>query len=514
MVLALKSRKAFLDRERRDFREYKKLTREQLEQRMLKLPAKPPIWYKLTHLQRVCFIIGAETGRFAYWNDTGTGKSLLTIALVRYFRRLGVLKHALFLVPRKINKHEWMMEMQKHSPNSSCLVLQGSSEEKWRQLSESDALFVFETYAGLFKMACDKKETRKGPKLSPNKKKVAQLAKHFGGFVCDESVNVGNHTKLPFRICRKLAQTSKVVFTMTGTPFNRDPALMWAQMFLVDSGYTLGETLGLFRSIFCNEVENYFTGFKEHQFDKKKTNLLHDLIAHNSISYPVDEGSLPARVDVSKYITMTEDAQAYYDRFRQELIAAKGNFMETKNAFLRLRQISSGFVGYQDDETGERAKFEFPENPKLDMLMSILSSLDPAHKAIVFVDFNYSGERILKELKAEKIDASLLYGKTKDQEKVRDQFVNDPKKWVLILQNKLGTGLNIQVARYGIYFESPVSAIDRKQTQRRVERQHSLYKTIFIYDLIVQDTVDEKILQFHKEGGDLFESIIRDKVQI
>jgi N12 class adenine-specific DNA methylase len=186
-VLALKARQAFLDRRRLDYRKYKNLTRDQLEERMLKLPVKPPIWYKLTHLQKVCFIIGAETQRFCYWNDTGTGKSLLAIALVRYFRRLGVLKHALILVPRKINKHEWFMELQKHSPNSSYLVLQGSSEEKWKQLSESNALFVFETYAGLFKMVCDKKETKKGVKLSPSPKKVRQLAKHFGGFVCDES---------------------------------------------------------------------------------------------------------------------------------------------------------------------------------------------------------------------------------------------------------------------------------------------------------------------------------------
>jgi SNF2 family DNA or RNA helicase len=510
-VLALKARQAFLDRRRLDYRKYKNLTRDQLEERMLKLPVKPPIWYKLTHLQKVCFIIGAETQRFCYWNDTGTGKSLLAIALVRYFRRLGVLKHALILVPRKINKHEWFMELQKHSPNSSYLVLQGSSEEKWKQLSESNALFVFETYAGLFKMVCDKKETKKGVKLSPSPKKVRQLAKHFGGFVCDESVNVGNHSKLPFRICRKLSQTSKVVFTMTGTPFNRDPTLMWAQMFLVDAGYTLGETLGMFRAIFCKETENWFTGFKEYPFDKKKTEHLHDFLANQSIAYPVDEGSLPACVEVPKFIELPSDAQTYYNRFKDQMVAARGNFIETNNSFLRLRQISSGFVGYEDDETGDRAKFEFPDNPKLDMLLALLEDMDPAHKSVVFIDFNYSGERILKALKAAKIDALLLYGKTKDQAKVRDQFVNDPKKRVLILQNKLGTGLNIQVARFCIFYESPVSAIERKQCRRRVERQHSLYKTVFIYDLIVQGTVDEKILQFHKEGGDLFKSVIEGK---
>lgn len=87
-IIAHSAKQAFLNRPRIDFREYKNLTEEQLEERMLKLPVRPPIFYKLTYLQKVCFIIGAETRRFMYLNDTGTGKSLLSIALARYFRRL------------------------------------------------------------------------------------------------------------------------------------------------------------------------------------------------------------------------------------------------------------------------------------------------------------------------------------------------------------------------------------------------------------------------------------------
>ena len=508
-IIALKSRKAFLARQRRDFREYKKLTDEQLEARMLKLPVQPPIFYKLTHLQKVCFIIGVETQRFCFFNDLGTGKSLLAIALVRYFRRLGILQRALILIPNRINKNEWYYELMKHSPKSSSLILEGSSEGKWQALEQSNSLFVFETYAGLTRMVTNKEQRKKGNKLVPDPKKLLKLANHFQGFVCDESVAVGNHTALPFRICRKLSKTSNAVFTMTGTPFNRDPTLMWAQMFLVDNGYTLGETLGLFRSIFCKESENYFSGMPEYTFNKKQQSLLNEFIANRSISYEADEASLPECVPVKKFVKLPGDAEAYYARFKQELIAARGNFKETENAFIRLRQISSGFVGYNDDETGERAKFEFPDNPKLDQLMSLLTSVQEEHKVIVFFDFTYSGERIMKALKIAKIDSVLMYGKTKDVDGARNQFVQNPKKRVLVLQNRFGVGLNIQVAKYGVYYESPVSAITRKQCDRRVHRQYAQHKTVFLYDLLVKDTVDEQILTYHKEGGDLFESVIR-----
>jgi SNF2 family DNA or RNA helicase len=509
-VIPLKQREAFLNRERFDYRKYKNMTEDQLEQMILKLPVKPPIFYKLTLPQKVSFLIGVETKSFCLFLDTGVGKTVLTIALVRYFRRLGLIKRALILVPARTNKVEWKDELIKHSPNSSCLVLPSSIQEKWDVLQNDNSLFVVESYAGLFNMCCKKVMDKKGKNhLTLDAKKIKWLQKSFQAFVCDESENVGSHQGLPFRICRQLAKTCEVKFTMTGTPFNRDPSLLWSQMFLVDGGYTLGETLGLFRSVFCSETENYFSGRPEYKFLKKKQPLLNDFIANRSIEYEADQASLPACVPIKKYVSLDSDAMTYYERFKNKLIASQGNYTESKNAFLRLRQISSGFVGYQDDETGEKAKFEFPENPKLEMLLSILKSTRPEYKVIVFFEFNYSGEKILAELKRNKIGATIIYGKTKDVEASKKKYMSDPKTRVLLLQWRMAAGLNLQITKYGIYFESPVSASKRKQCTRRVERQHSLHKTVFIYDLIMKGGVDEQILEFHAEGDSLFEAIVR-----
>lgn len=439
-----------------------------------------------------------------------TGKTLLIIALVRYFRRLGILHRALILVPGRPNKDEWRDELVKHSPKSSYLLLPSSVEEKWKAIEEGKELFVIETYAGFYHMLTTKTQDKKGKNyLALDPKKVKRAQSHFQGFACDESENVGQHQGLPFRSCRQLAKTAEVAFTMTGTPFNRDPTLLWAQMFLVDGGYTLGETLGLFRSVFCGESLNYWSGHPEYKFLKKKQPLLNDFIANRSIEYEADKASLPACVPVNKFVSLGEDATQYYNRFKDQLMAAQGNLVETKNAFIRMRQISSGFIGFEDDETGEKAKFEFPENPKLEMLLSILHSTRSEYKVVVFFEYTYSGERILAELKKHKIGASILYGKTKDTEAAKKKFLNDPKTRVLLLQNRMAAGLNVQVAKYSCFYESPVSAIKRKQCARRVVRQHSAHKTVFQYDLLMRNTVDEQILEFHKQGGDLFEAIIR-----
>jgi SNF2 family DNA or RNA helicase len=516
-IIPKKVVQAFIDKPRKDYRTYKKLTREALERMKNALEVDPPIWYKLTHLQRVCFIIGATTKRFAFLNDMGTGKTLLAIALVRFFRRLGIVRQVLILVPNRINKTEWVEQLQFHSPTSSYLVLQESSIEKWRLLRESKALFVIETYAGLMRMVCDKvevqKKGQKKGKLVPNKKLLKELSERFQGLILDESVVAKNHTKLPYRICRALAKTVKTMFILTGTPFNRDPSELWAQMYLVDFGETLGETLGLFRAAFFKEKPNFFGGM-DYTFDKKMEPILNRILANRSISYPANEADLPRVFPIPLYVSLPGDAQAYYDRIKADLIASRGNFQETKNAFLRMRQISSGFIGYDDDETGERAKFIFPDNPKLDLLLSKLQEVKPGEKSIVFFDFTYSGESIADELSKLKMNPLLLYGKTKHQDKVRDSFKYKANHNILLLQGLFGQGLNIQVARYGMFYESPVSAIMRKQCERRVERQHSQYDTVFMLDFLMRGTVDEQIRAFHKQGGDLMQALLRQEVTL
>jgi SNF2 family DNA or RNA helicase len=502
--------RAFFNRPRRDCRGWKRVSERWLDARAARLPVMPPIWRKLQKHQKVCLLLGALTRRFYYLNDTGTGKTLLIIALARYFKKLGVINRILVLVPARINKSEWVEQIQMHSPSSTYTVLSGSSVDKWRQLEDNNSLFVIETYPGLIRMLSSKIKSKKGKfRLAPDKKLIARFAEQVQGLVGDESFAVQNRGKLPFKICRHLARSSDICFLMTGTPFNRDPTPLWAQMFLIDGGETLGQTLGLFRAAFFTERHNGWA--VEYHFDKRKNGLLHTMLANRSISYEADAASLPAVVPIKKAVALPEEAHVYYERARQAILDAKGNFRELRNAFMRMRQISSGFVGYSDDEAGEKAKFVFPQNSKLEMLLSIVASIRPDHKVIVFTEFTYSGERILKELTDMGIGAVHLYGKSKHVDKLRDQFKYDQKIQVLILQNAFGKGLNVQVAKYGIFYESPVSAIDRKQCRRRVERQHSLYKSVFIYDLVTAGTLDEKILSFAQEGANLFDAIVRGK---
>ncbi len=507
--------RAFLAKERDDYRPYKRFSLKKLERLKIKRAPNAPLWKNLRKHQKVGLLIGAKLNRFAFFYDTGTGKSLLSIAIVRYLSQIGLNKRFIVLVPNKINCYEWVNEVEKHSPSSRVVVLDGSSEDKWKALNIK-ARFYICTYAGFALMACSKvdeikKKKKTGrKKQKPNPAYIRDLIKCFDGMVLDESTCVGNHRSLPYRICKQLAKNDdNAVLLLTGTPFGRDPMPLWSQMYLVDKGETLGKTLGLFRAAFYDQKKNYWGGF-EYKYKESMSEELNRILAHRSIQYEADEADMPKRVPIKREVSLPTDAEAYYNKAKQKLLKANGNFEEMKNAFLRMRQISSGFVGYIDDESGEKAKFAFDENPKLDDLMSVISSIREDRKILVFHEFTYSGDLICKRLKEANIKFSRIYGKTDDAEQELRKFKKNKNVRVFVLQNSAGAyGLNLQIAKYLLIYESTVRPIIRKQIEARIRRYGSKHKRIYVYDFVVRGTYDEKILKFLKEGHDLFKSIVK-----
>jgi SNF2 family DNA or RNA helicase len=243
---------------------------------------------------------------------------------------------------------------------------------------------------------------------------------------------------------------------------------------------------------------------------------LNRFMANRSIRYEAEEGDLPRVVSIVKNVAMPKGADEFYQEARQQIIAARGNFREMKNAFLRMRQVSSGFVGYADDELGVRAQYELKPNPKLDQLLSLIEGVQGAHKTVVFHEFTFSGSIIERELEKLGIGFARLYGGTKNPEAELKRFHDDKNCRVFILQNASGGfGLDrLKVAKYGIYYEAPVGTITRQQTWRRVQRQGSEHGTVFMYDLVVPGTVDQQLLNAHAAGIDLFKSVMRGDVKL
>lgn len=514
-IISRRAINAFLDRERDDHSRFMRLSDAALDIRMREdLEVKPPTWYQLTRKQRAMVLLGAMHKRFAFFADTGTGKTYAAISIMQYLMKTDEARTWLVLVPNLSNKYEWKEQFEKHAPRMRYEVLEDETSSKWEQLENRQSDIYIETYAGLMHLLCKKREDgRKGKagknRMQPNETRVSKLQKLIEGVVCDESTFAKEHDALPYRLCARLSRTARAFFVMTGTPFGRDPLDLWSQMMLVDQGESLGETLGLFRQSFFIGTDDYWGG-RKWTFDKDKSNLLYEFLAHRSITVEADLEDKPEVSRARRYVDLPKDAVEYYEQAKVQIKASKGDYREMKNAFLRARQISSGFVGYRDDETGDKAQFVFAEQPKLRRLEDfILGNIDPKHKFIVFHEFKVSGRLISAMLTMRGINHRILNGETKDHEGVKRDFNSDPNVQGLLLNNSAGGyGLNLQIAKYGIYYEAPVSAIIRRQTEARFYRQFSKHAWVYIVDLVTRGTADETILGYHAEGKALWRSIL------
>jgi hypothetical protein len=520
-MISEKAIRRFVEARRDDHRWVKKLTHKEVDKLLAKLDPPPKPHPKMGLHQKVGLYLGIKYGSFAFFYDMGTGKTLLSWELLQYWWDNYQLRRAIIFVTSDKAYSTWERQHKQYKITVPYCTLEGNtSAEKWRTLDRFDEGVIIVHYPGAVAMVSGPSKRRKNS-LALVPSLVAKFTKRVDAVVYDESTKAANHDSLTFRLCRKASRASQHRYILAGMPFGRNPEPLWPQMFLVDHGETLGETLALWHGAFFSEEQNPYSDNEYHKvytFKKSKRHVLSDMIQHNSLTYTASECiDLPPVRRIPELIKLPVEIRAYYNELIDEAIAAKGNKRVMKNAFLRMRQLSSGFIGLKDDDTGEKAEVEFDDCPKLERLLDILATLPEGRKALIFYQYTVSGRRIAATLKKElKTKPIWLWSGTKTPSADIDRFIEDPDCQYAVINNQVGAYSldGLQVANYEFFFESPLSVIDRSQAEKRIIRQGQKFSTCFLYDLVVQDTVDERILEFHQEGRDLFKALLTNPSKI
>jgi SNF2 family DNA or RNA helicase len=265
----------------------------------------------------------------------------------------------------------------------------------------------------------------------------------------------------------------------------------------------------MFREAFFTHKPGYWGG-TEYEFKHRMVGKLRRMMAHSAISYSSQECiDLPPKVAIKAPVVMSEEAWAYYhavlDQARERDVES---VIDIENVFVRLRQITSGFVSIDGKPS------PLKENPKLDALMELVEELPVDNKLVVFNEFVYSGSLISEGLKERGIQHARLYSGTRDKRAELRRFLDDPQCRVFVVNSRSGAmGLNLQVSHYVAVYESPVSPIVRQQAEARCLRQGQ-QETVFIYDLICRNTIDQKILGFLAEGKSLLEALVTGGIRL
>lgn len=505
----------FLDRRLDNHDDMKLLTTQELDDLLVEMDFHPHNKPRGDH-QRVCLILGALYARFGFLLGLGLGKTYLALSLFDYYRTIiGDAKRALILFPNSVLHTNWEDEVVKHTPGLNMgYPCSGRNAED--VLYNRDYDIVSLTYQGALyaasKQAVDKSSDEPKGYRKLDQHRIEKLAAHFDTLVCDESSYLMNRQSAYSRLVHSLSPRMKRVWLLTGTPFGHDPMPLWSQFYAIDQGATLGPTLGMFREAFFRKEENEWGGrySGNYVFNRKMKPALRRMLKHRSIHYKTSEClDLPPRTDIVRTVKFPDETWAYYEKLVESMEVARGNFQVMDNTYIRTRQVCSGYLRYKDPENAI-GEIVFKNNPKLETLMRMLDDVPEDCKVIIFYEYTPSGDIVETRLKKEKLGFVRVYGKTKNKGQLISKFKTNPSTRILLMNSKTGGhGLNLQVANYVMFFESPSDPKLKEQTIGRVDRDGQTKKT-FIYDIVVKASIEEEILASIGKGRDLREEILAD----
>lgn len=506
----------FLERPRDSHDHMKELPTFMLSRKLreIGIDPHPPDQLPFSKHQKVCLLLGAKYPGFAFWLDMGLGKSRIALRLIQHHKSAGEIKGALILAKSEAAVVAWEDEIKKWAPEMpyTLLLKSMSTEKKWDALSEFEDGLIVGTYGGITRMLCQLVENvkKKRNQLRMHPKRVKQMCKLIQCLVPDEATTLANQDSRISQLFYHLSKVCKFRYELAGIPFGRDPTMLWRQLYLIDRGETLGETLGLFRAAFFDSKRGYFGGF-EHTFIKAKEPQLHRILKHRSISYEEAEckGDMPKVVSKIELVHLPAEAKAYYAQFVKEIKRKHVGMVEQQNSFVRMRQVASGYVGFKDDETGERAEIEFATNPKLERLIELVEDMPKRRKFVIWYQYTHTGRLITQMLKKAGIRHQWLWGETtKDVRRIQDTFDRDDADCGLVANSQVAAySLNLQRANYDFIVEEPVSPIDARQMRKRLARTGQT-RTVFRYELRMAGTVDTLIPEWHAQGKSAYDAII------
>lgn len=462
--------------------------------------------------QMVCFHIAECYRDFLFLLDLGTGKTKLILDIITQKQREKKLKRALAITKGQLGIWSWGKAVNDHS-NLEAVLATGSIEEKFEKLIAPRGDVTVIDYPGLHLALCSRKTNTKGKTvLVPDEKKIALVKNKYNLLNIDELHMAQNADTLRFQLIDSLADVMDFRYGMTGTPIGRYPADVWGQFYLIDRGNTFSAEQGLFREAFFTEKPDVWKG-RVWEFDRSKRKLFYQFMQNKSIWYSENEcGDIPACNTIPVPLDFTPEQREHYLHAVEGLVNAGGKFTETDNSYHRMRQIVAGYLHWKD-EYGEHT-IHLDENPKLDMLQSYLEDSGDA-KFVVSHEYNESGRMITKRLEKLGIGHEWIWGGSRDPIAAASRFIEDPKKRVLVMNSEAGgTGTDglQKVARYLIFYESPASPRTRQQVIKRVHRTGQRHRT-FIYDLIIQTSIDVRVLDFIAEGRDLHAELVEGKFE-
>jgi len=324
--------------------------------------------------------------------------------------------------------------------------------------------------------------------------------KSWTTIILDEAQAVKNAAAKRTKIAQNLSGTFKMV--TTGTPIENHLGELWSIMTFCNPGL-LG-SIKNFQDKYQREIE---VG-KNTKAREKLKKIVSPFILRRLKSQVIEE--LPPKTEIVIDIELSKKERSFYEAIRAKAVKnietidgpAGTKRFKILAELMQLRRACCypGLVkGAPQLDSTKLAVFE-------DKIMELV---DNGHKALVFSQFVDYLAILKKKLQQMHIGFQYLDGSTplKKREKAVEAFRTDDSSVFLISLKAGGFGLNLTVADYVFIMDPWWNPAVEDQAADRVHRIGQK-RPVTVYRFVSEGTIEEKIIQLHKDKRSLAESIL------
>ncbi len=423
-------------------------------------------------------------------DDMGLGKTVQALAWLLYLKQQqkSDQQHlpTLVVAPTSLMGN-WKREAERFVPQLKVLVLHGSQrQENFEHITQYD--IVLTTYSLVLR------------------DKDTHLEQRYNYVILDESQNIKNARSKTSQIIFQLKSDHRLC--LTGTPMENHLGELWSLFHFLMPGF-LG-TQERFTRLFRSPIEKQGDTDRQLQLHKR----IKPFMLRRTKEMVATE--LPEKTEMIRTIPLTGKQRDLYETVRlamdkqvQDEISKKG-FARSQimilDALLKLRQVCC-----DPRLLSLTAAKNVQVSAKLEMLMEMVPEMvEEGRRILIFSQFVKMLEIIEQELTKAGIPYTMLTGSTRNRDDIIMEFQEGKVQVFLISLKAGGVGLNLTAADTVIHYDhwwNP--AVERQATDRAYRIGQD--KPVFVYKLLTEETVEEKILLMQQNKQALADALYKDK---
>lgn len=416
-------------------------------------------------------------------DDMGLGKTIQALAHLLIEKNAGRMQlPSLIIAPTSLVSN-WRREAEKFAPELSVLVLHGKDRHyDFHRIQNHD--LVVTTY----------------PLIRRDREVLNQIEFHM--IVLDEAQYIKNPKSQTTQTVYELK--SKHRLCLSGTPVENHLGEFWSMFHFLMPGY-LGN-LERFNRIYRNPIEKQEDDIRREQLSRRVAPFLLRRTKDQVAS------ELPKKTEIIRTVSLAGQQRDLYESIRLAMdqkvraeINKKGlarSHIMILDALLKLRQACCDprLVSLPQAE-------KVKQSAKMELLMEMVPEMiEEGRKILIFSQFTTMLALIEDELVARSITYSKLTGQTRKREEAIEKFQEGGASVFLISLKAGGVGLNLTAADTVIHYDPWWNPAAENQATDRAHRIGQ-DKAVFVYKLITEDTVEDRILAMQERKQALADSI-------